>query len=353
MRFASDNISGASDKVMAALVAANTGTSAAYGQDVETAQAAAQFSAIFDHPCSVFLLTSGTAANALALASLMQPWGAALTHLESHIANDECGAPEFYTSGAKIIGLPGTGAKLAPETVTAQLARMSATAVAQVQPQVLSISQATECGLVYQPAEIAALSAAIRPRGMKLHMDGARFANAIAALGCHPADMTWKAGVDMLSFGGTKNGAFAAEAVIVFDPDMAAELPWRRKRSGHTLSKGRFVGTQFNALLKDDHWLDLARHANAMAQRLAAGLTGINGIRLAWAVEANEVFVIMPTRTHQALQHAGSDHRVWTQQALSPDNALREGEIVARFVASFATQPAQVDALLAAFAQSD
>ncbi len=349
MRFASDNIHGASDRVMTALVKANQGTSPAYGQDDETAQAADQFSTLFDHPCSVFLLTSGTAANALALASLMQPRGAVLTHEESHIANDECGAPEFYSGGGKVIGLKGTGAKLLPETVTAQLARMPAHAVSQVQPQVLSISQATECGLIFQPDEIAALSAAIRPRGLKLHMDGARFANAVAALGCHPSDITWKAGVDVLSFGGTKNGAFAAEAVIVFDKALATELPWRRKRSGHTLSKGRFIGAQFNALLDNDHWLDLARHANAMAQLLAEGISKMNSVRLAWPVEANEVFVIMPHHVHQALVKAGSDHRLWTERALAPENRLAEGEVIGRFVAAFATQGSQVEALLEAF----
>ncbi|MGL4974167.1 MAG: threonine aldolase family protein, partial [Bosea sp. (in: a-proteobacteria)] len=215
--------------------------------------------------------------------------------------------------------------------------------------QVLSISQATECGLIFQPDEISALSAAIRPRGLKLHMDGARFANAVAALGCHPADITWKAGVDVLSFGGTKNGAFAAEAVIFFDKALANELPWRRKRSGHTLSKGRFIGAQFNALLENDHWLDLARHANAMAHQLAEGISRMNSVRLAWPVEANEVFVVMPTRVHDALVKAGSDHRLWTEQALAPANKLAEGEVIGRFVAAFATQEAQVIALLDAF----
>ncbi len=349
MRFASDNIHGASDRVMTALVKTNQGTSRAYGQDDETAQAADQFSTLFDHPCSVFLLTSGTAANALALASLMQPWGAVLTHEESHISNDECGAPEFYSGGAKIIGLKGTGAKLRPETVVAQLARMPAGVVSQVQPQVLSISQATECGLVYRPDEIATLSAAIRPRGLKLHMDGARFANAVAALGCHPSDITWKAGVDVLSFGGTKNGAFAAEAVVVFDQALASEIPWRRKRSGHTLSKGRFIGAQFNALFGDDHWLGLAQHANAMATRLADGLAKVRNVRLAWPVEANEVFVIMPRHVHEALVEAGSDHRLWTDAALDPADPLSDGVVVGRFVAAFATQNAQVEALLEAF----
>jgi threonine aldolase len=352
MNFISDNLAGASAPVMQAMTAANDGFAAGYGKDAWTKRVEALFAELFEREAAVFLVTTGTAANSLALASLVQPWGAVLCHHEAHIAADECGAPEFFTGGAKIVGLPGDGCKLDPEVVTDQLARMRAGATHQVQPQMLSITQATECGLVYVPAEIAALKQAIAPRGLKLHMDGARFANAVAALGCTPAELTWKAGVDVLSFGGTKNGAFAAEAVIVFDPADASEMPWRRKRAGHTLSKGRLIGAQFEGLLADGHWLDLARHANAMASRLAVAVTTAGRLRLAWACEANEVFVVLPPRAQAALAEQDVQYIAWSDGALTAGQELRHGEVVGRFVCSFATQAVDVDRLVAVLAAS-
>ncbi|MCU0885289.1 MAG: low specificity L-threonine aldolase [Beijerinckiaceae bacterium] len=346
--FASDNAVGASALVMAALAEANAGPALAYGQDPWTARVEAAMSELFEREVAVALLATGTAANALALACITQPWGAVLTHEESHIADDECGAPEFFTNGAKLVGLAGVGSKLTPEVVTAQLARMPHGAVKQVQPQCLSITQATESGLVYRPAEIAALAAAIRPRGLALHMDGARFANAVVALGCSPADITWKAGVDVLSFGATKNGAWAAEAVVFFDPAKAEQMPWRRKRSGHTVSKGRFVAAQFEALLRNGHWLDLARQANRLAARLAGGLGAISGIRLGWACEANAVFGIMPQAMAASLRADGALFYDWSARSLPAGEALRPGEGIYRFVCSHATTEQEVDGLLAA-----
>jgi threonine aldolase len=346
--FASDNAVGASATVMAALAEANAGPALAYGQDPWTARVEAAMSELFEREVAVALLATGTAANALALACITQPWGAVLTHEESHIADDECGAPEFFTNGAKLVGLAGVGSKLTPEVVTAQLARMPHGAVKQVQPQCLSITQATESGLVYRPAEIAALAAAIRPRGLALHMDGARFANAVVALGCSPADITWKAGVDVLSFGATKNGAWAAEAVVFFDPAKAEQMPWRRKRSGHTVSKGRFVAAQFEALLRNGHWLDLARQANRLAARLAGGLGAISGIRLGWACEANAVFGIMPQAMAASLRADGALFYDWSARSLPAGEALRPGEGIYRFVCSHATTEQEVDGLLAA-----
>jgi threonine aldolase len=349
MNFISDNLAGATAPVMAAIAAANDGFAAGYGNDDWTKRAQAAFAALFGREVAVHLVATGTAANALALASLTPPWGAVLAHEEAHVADDECGAPEFFSAGAKIVGLPGTGNKLAPETVTRQLGRMREGFLNQVQPKLLSITQATECGLVYTPAEVAALKAAVAPRGLKLHMDGARFANAVAALGCSPAEVTWKAGVDVLSFGGTKNGAWAAEAVIFFDPADAAELPWRRKRGGHTLSKGRLIGAQFEALLADGHWLALARHANAMARRLADGLLRETGVRLAWPCEANEVFPILSAPLRRHLAAAGVGFLDWSQQALPAATTLAPGETVTRFVMSFATKEEDVDRALAVF----
>jgi threonine aldolase len=350
MNFISDNLAGASAPVMQAMTAANDGFAAGYGKDAWTKRVEALFAELFEREVAVFLVTTGTAANSLALASLVQPWGAVLCHHEAHIASDECGAPEFFTGGAKIVGLPGDGCKLVPEVVTDQLARMHAGSLHQVQPQMLSITQATECGLVYTPAEIVALKQAIAPRGLKLHMDGARFANAVAALGCTPAEISWKVGVDVLSFGGTKNGAFAAEAVIVFDPADAEQIPWRRKRAGHTLSKGRLIGAQFEGLLADGHWLDLARHANAMAARLAAAVTAAGKLRLAWACEANEVFLVLPPRAQDALAAQDVQYIAWSDAALPDGQRLQQGEVVGRFVCSFATQAAKVDRLAAVLA---
>jgi threonine aldolase len=348
MNFASDNAVGASPAVMAAIAQANHGPALAYGNDAWTARVEKRMADLFEREVAVALLATGTGANALALACVTRPWGAVLTHEESHIVDDECGAPEFFTDGAKLIGLPGEGGKLSPDVVTARLAGMPAGAVKQVQPQCLSITQATESGLVYSPAEVAALAEAIRPRGLALHMDGARFANAVAALGCSPADITWRAGVDVLSFGATKNGAWAAEAVVFFDPAKASELPWRRKRSGHTLSKARFVAAQYEALLEGGHWLDLARHANAAASRLGAGLCALPGVRLAWPCKANEVFAILPRRAATAMRAAGAMFYDWSELSVGAERKPREGEAVYRFVCSFVTTDEDIGHLVGA-----
>lgn len=346
MNFISDNLAGASPPVLRAMMAAGDGFARAYGQDDWTGRVEKLFGELFEREVAVFLVTTGTAANALALAGVVKPWGAVLCHHEAHVAADECGAPEFFSGGAKIVGLPGDGCKLQPETVSDQLARMREGALHQVQPQALSITQATECGTVYTVDEVAALKAVAAPRGLKLHMDGARFANALVRLGCSPAEITWKAGIDLLSFGGTKNGAFAAEAVIVFDPALAGEMGWRRKRSGHTLSKGRLVGAQFEGLLADGHWLELARHANAMAARLAEGVAAGGGARLAWPCEANEVFLILPAALQARLAAAGVQYIAWSDAALPADRRPQAGEVVGRFVCSFATRAEEVERLV-------
>ncbi len=347
MNFISDNTAGASPNVMAAIAAANDGAASAYGTDIWTHKAERRFADLFEREVAVLLVTSGTAANALALASITRPWGAVLTHEESHVADDECGAPEFFSDGAKLIGLPGAGNKLSPDLVTQTLTRFREGALHQVQPQALSITQATECGTIYTPDEIRALKDAAAPRGLTVHMDGARFANALVTLGCTPAEMTWKAGVDVLSFGGTKNGAWAAEAVIFFDPDRASEMKWRRKRAGQTLSKGRLIGAQFEGLLADGHWLDLARHANAMAAKLANALQASGTARLAWPCQANEVFPIVSTALQQRLKAAGVGYLPWSDRALPDGLTLRAGEVVGRFVMSFATRETDVERLIA------
>lgn len=347
MNFASDNVVGASRPVLDALVAANAGALPAYGADEITRQVEARFSAIFEREVAVFLVTTGTAANALALSAAVPPYGLGISHREAHVIDDECGAPEFFMHGAKLAGLSGVGAKLTPEVIAAFLDGLSPS-VKQMPPHAVSISQATECGLVYAPDEIAALGELCRGRGLSLHMDGARFANALVALGCKPAEMTWKAGVDILSFGATKNGCLAAEAIVVFKNELAASLPFRRKRSGQLLSKGRLIAAQFDGYLADDHWLANARHANRMAARLAGGLIRLPGVRLAWPAQANEVFAILPRSLDARLRAAGAVYHPWSPASLPEDESVGSGEVLIRLVTSFATEERDVDRLLAA-----
>ncbi len=347
MNFASDNVMGASRPVLDALVAANEGALPAYGADPITARVERRLAEIFERDLSASLVATGTAANALALSVLVPPYGLAVCHREAHVIDDECGAPEFFMHGAKLAGLPGVGAKLDPATVAAFLDGLSPS-VKQMPPKALTISQVTECGLVYTPDEIWALADVVKPRGLALHMDGARFANALVALGCTPAEMTWKAGVDALSFGATKNGCLAAEAVIFFDPAIAESLPYRRKRSGHILSKGRLLAAQMEGYLAGDHWLANARHANAMAARLAAGLVALPGVRLAWEAQANEVFAILPRSLDAALKAAGAVYHPWSPASLATGEAVGADEMLIRLVTSFATPEAAVDAFLAA-----
>lgn len=304
--FASDNTTGASPQILAALTEAMTpedaGPAMPYGNDPWTERLRARMNELFERDCAVFPVATGTAANSLALTALAPRYGAVYCHREAHINEDECGAPEFFTGGAKLVPLEGEHARLTAETLAAAVT--GAGEVHHVQPAAVSITQATEKGAVYRPEEVAALSAVAREHGLALHMDGARFANALATLGCSPAEITWKAGVDALSFGGTKNGCLAAEAVVFFDSGRAAEFGFYRKRAGHLFSKGRVLSAQLLAYLEDDLWLANARHANAMAGRLAAGLTEL-GIELLHPVEANELFARIPAAGREALTARG------------------------------------------------
>jgi threonine aldolase len=342
MNFASDNVMGASQPVLEALVRANAGALTAYGGDEITRRVEARFAEVFEREVAVLLVATGTAANALALAALVPPYGVCVCHREAHVMEDECGAPEFFTHGAKLVGLDGEGAKIAVRDFDAYLGGLPRH-VKQMPPKALSLSQASECGLVYTPDEIAALSAICRRHGVKLHMDGARFANALVALDCSPAAMTWRSGVDILSFGATKNGCLAAEAIIVFDPALAETLEYRRKRAGHLLSKGRLLAAQLEGYLAADHWLANARRANAMAARFAEGLRAIPGIRLAWPREANEVFPILPQAVDDALRAAGAVYHPWSTLSLPAAERVGADERLVRLVTSFATEAASVD----------
>ena len=347
MNFASDNASGVAPAILEAIVAASVGTAAAYGADTFTQRAAASLSEIFERPVAAFLVSTGTAANALALGALTPPWSAVFCHEESHIHDDECGAPELFTGGAKLVGVAGEGGKIAPEALRETLARFPRGLAKSVQPGALSLSQATEAGTIYSPDEIANLSAIAHGAGLAVHMDGARFANALVAQGCTPAQMSWGAGVDALSFGATKNGAMGCEAVVFFNPEQAANFAFQRKRGGHTLSKGRFLGAQMAAYLDNGLWLSLARRANDAADRLAAGFADIPAVRLAWPGQVNELFPIVPRSLVAALRAEGAGFYEWSSRAVAPATAAREGEAFLRLVCSFETSAAEIDRFLA------
>ena len=347
MNFTSDNASGASDNVLAAIVAANAGVAMPYGADPWTAAAETALCDLFERDCAVFLVPTGTAANALALACLTPPWGAIFCHHDAHVMDDECGAPEFFADGAKLVGLPGAQGKISAQTLGAALTAYPRGLVKQVQPSALTLTQATESGTLYQIAEIAELARLAHAAGVSVHMDGARFANAMVSLGVSPAEMSWKAGVDVLSFGASKNGTLCCEAVIFFDRARAADFAFRRKRAGHTLSKGRFLGAQVTAYLAGGHWLDLAGAANARAAQLARGLAALPGVRVPWRCQANEVFVIVPRKAEEALKAAGARFYDWGARGLDGAAAPGPDEVFLRLVASFATTVAEVDEFLA------
>ncbi len=349
INLASDNVMGASQQVLEALIAANHGAEAAYGSDHHTAEAEEMLAEVFEHEVKVFLVATGTGANALALAALSPPWGAIFCHEESHVADDECGAPEMFTDGAKLIGLPGLNGKFTAERLETAIARYPKGVVKAVQPAAISISQVTESGTLYSLEEIARIAEVARKHDLGLHLDGARFANALVSLGCTPAEMTWKAGIDVVSFGATKNGCLACEAVVFFDPARAEHFPFRRKRSGHTLSKGRLLGAQMSAYLRNNHWLDNARHANAMAKRLVDGLSTLPGVRTPWSTQANEVFAVLPKSTAKSLADAGVRAAPWYELSvsLSPDQKIGSNEVFWRFVTNFETKAEHIDQVIA------
>lgn len=352
MNFASDNGAGVAPEILEAILASSRVNAPAYGADDYTARAAARLSEIFETEVAAFLVATGTAANALALGALVRPWEAVFCHEEAHIHDDECGAPEFFTAGAKLVGIPGEGGRIEPAALKATLARFPRGLVKASQPGALSLSQATEAGTIYDVSEIGALAEIAHGAGVRVHLDGARFGNALVSLGVAPADMTWRAGVDALSFGATKNGALACEAVVFFDPALAEDFAYQRKRGGQTLSKGRFLGAQMEAYLKGGLWLTLAERANRAAQDLSRRLCAVPGVRLAWPTEANEVFVVAPDEILAAWRAAGARFHEWTTQSLAVERAPREGERLARLVTSFETAPEEIGRLAALSAEA-
>jgi len=342
MNFASDNTAGIDPAILAAIADANSGYARGYGNDNWTQAVERRLAELFEREVAVFLVPTGTAANALALAQVSPPWGVVFCHAESHIATDECGAPEFFGHGLKLAGLPGDGAKIAPQTLQAALGGYGGHSPHQMVPAAVSITQASEAGTIYRTAEIAALAEIAHARALAVHMDGARFANALVRLNASPAEMTWRSGVDVLSFGATKGGALAAEAVVFFDPARAAFFGERRKRAGHLLSKHRFIAAQFSAYLAEDRWMTLARRANAMADRLADKLATV-GLKPVWPVEANIVFVAIPRALDVKLKAAGATYYVRSSEGL----AVGADKVLIRLVTSFSTEQSDIERFVA------
>jgi threonine aldolase len=333
--FRSDNDWGASPEILAAMSACNEGPARPYGADEWTRRVEERFAQVFERPVGVLLVATGTAANSLSLAAVTPPWGSVLCHRNAHINTDECGAPEFYTS-AKLICSASGGSKLDPRLLEAEMA-WGRGDVHSAQVACVSITQATEDGQAYSAAEITRIGALCRAASVRLHMDGARFANALVAMGGAPADLTWRAGVDLLSFGASKNGALNAEAIVVFDETLMAKLPYLRKRAGHLASKMRFPAAQMLAYLEQDLWLVNARRANVMARRLAEGLAAVRGAELEVPALTNILFMRMSEELSSGLQQRGYDFY-----------RDRWGPGVVRLVTSFRTTPEMVDGMVAA-----
>lgn len=333
MTFLSDNSASPCPEVLAAIAAAAPAVPGGYDGDAITARLDGAFGDLFGRPCTVLPVVTGTAANALALAAMVPPYGAVVCHSEAHIQVDECGAPGFFTGGASLLLVDGAAGKLTPAGLAAGLAAHRGD-VHQVQARALSLTQATEAGTVYTPDELAALCDYARGRGWQVHLDGARFANAVAHLGCHPGDITWRAGVDVLSFGTIKNGGLSAEAIVVFAPELVDELRFRRKRAGQMPSKGRFQSAQLLAMVEDGIWLRNAGAANAGAARIAAAA----GNRLLYPVEANEVFLRLHAGEAERLRGLGFGFYDW--------GAAGSGD--ARFVVAWDTPEADIAGLVAA-----
>ena len=340
MYFASDNWAGAHPDIARNLVTRSAGYAPAYGASDLDKAVENRFSEIFERDVAVFFVSTGTAANSLALTAYDRAGGVSFCHREAHVIADECGAPEYFMGGSRLHAVDGPLGRMETDRLKAAIERFPPAFVHGGRPAAVTITQATEVGTVYSLAQIDAIAGPAREHGIPLHMDGARFANALVSLDVSAAEMTWKRGVDVLSFGGTKNGCWCAEAVVFFNPDAAKDFPFVRKRAAQLFSKSRFIAAQFEAYFADDLWLKTARHANAMATRLARHFTTSPNARLGWTPEANEVFPILGKGLVDELKDTGAVFYAWPTPAgldVGPDETL------CRFVTSFATTEADVD----------
>lgn len=344
MNFASDNWAGASPQINAALAEHGGGFAAAYGSSDLDEKARQKIGEIFEKDVSVLFVPTGTAANSLAAALMMRPGGIVLAHRESHMIEDECGAPELLSGGGRLVGVDGIDGKIDPVALAQVLKRHDPPFLHYGRPVGMSITQATEVGTVYRVREIAALTDLAATSKLPVHMDGARFANAIVRLDKTPAELTWKAGIDFVSFGASKNGCWCAEALVIFDRSLQEEAEYLRKRAGHLFSKSRFVAAQYLAWLENDLWLDLARHANSMAEELARRISQSGRVKLAWECEANSVFVYMEEETSTQMREAGARFYSWHLPAgHTPPGDVPESCGLFRLVTSFATTPAEIE----------
>ena len=343
MIFASDNWAGASPQVIDALAEAARSGHPAYGADDITKAVERRFSEMFEREVTVFLVASGTVANALALSAYARPGGIVFCHRHAHIAVDEAGATSFFGGGITLAPLAGAGGKFAPEALATALDHTQAHVPHSGQAVAVSLTELTELGAAYRPDEVAAIAEVAHGHGCGVHMDGARFANAVAALGCSPADITWRAGVDALSFGGTKNGCIAAEAVVFFDAAAARDAPFQRQRVGQGFSKNWFIAAQFDAYLRDGHWLALASHANGMAARLAAAVTASGEGRLALTPDGNEIFAVITKAADERLRRAGAVYYQWPADTLSAEAQPGADEVAVRLICGWQTSVDDVD----------
>ena len=346
MNFASDNIAPVHPQIMEAIQAANHDSAASYGADAWTQKAQKRVEDVFETRCAFYLVATGGAANGLALSALTAPWAAVFCHEHAHIAADEGNGPEFFGAGLRLLPLAGAHGKISACKLRDAIAHYPRDIVHSPQPRALSLSQATECGTAYSQDELRAIHECARDADLTLHMDGARLANVVARGEASPADLTWRAGIDILSLGGTKNGAMMLEALIVFDPEgrnqsAAHALPFLRKRAGQLMSKHRFLSAQLNAFLHDDLWLRLALRANQMATRLASGFAEL-GLMIVHEVDANEVFVRLPASLVTALREKGASFYPWSS----------DGADCFRFVTSWATSSDEVDTCLSVLSQT-
>ncbi len=336
INFHSDNVAGVADDIMDAIVEANSGNATSYGADEITARAMHSMSKLFEQEVSCHFVTTGMAANVLCLAALVEASEAIFCHEQAHILFAEAGAPQFFTGGATLITVSGANGKIDPKALTAGIEKCLSDPIHFPKPGVLSVTQVTEAGTTYTLDELAALTEIAKRFGLRVHMDGARFENAVAALGCSPAALTWRLGVDALSFGATKNGAMAAEVAVLFDQELARDFTFRQKRGGHVLSKQRFVAAQIEAYLKDENWLGYAAHSNATAQQIAERISGADGVALLFPVDGNQIFLRLSDAKKRALEASGIIVSLW------PDE--RGGGV--RLVTAFNTPQEHVDALV-------
>ena len=346
MNFASDNAAGIAPPILDAIRQANDGFALGYGDDALTRRVERLLCDLFERDVAALMVATGTAANSLAIAQLAPPWGAVLCHREAHIMTSECGAPEFFGGGLKLVGLPGDDGRITTESSRLPSRAASGAGRTTSAPRCCRSPRRPRLGRIYRPDQVGRLAEIARRHDMAVQMDGARFANAIARLGVSPAEATWKAGVDVLALGATKGGAMAAEAVIFFDPARAAAMGERRKRAGHLMSKHRFVAAQFDAFLTDGLWLTLARHANQMADQLAQKLSEI-GFRPVWPVEANLVFAVLPQEVHKRLTAAGASYYEMHRDTAPSAKFGRPDDVLVRLVTSFSTRQEDIERFVA------